>query len=404
MAQTAKTDKDRWYEKGFTRVPNAVIADETVLSSADKLVILVLSMYAWGDKVEVYPSQRLIAAQSRLNRRTVRTSLERLTALRIAEEVGRDARNKVTYRLNLGVDWSTSTPVIGAPMHHKNGLIGALVPTNKKQHKTYHKDASRRAASSLSDAEMTSGDSVDGSAASPESAVPSEIEVSTSPEVHGIGQSAEPATPPGHNGRNMLLSRDIADEILDEEVFGTGSDATPQGSAESEPERPCSKLQERRIAPDGTSFYDSVADGEAWLEAVKVLKQAGGEPFNHGALQESIEEHGEACVWFHAKWFLLRLAARSEPPDKPAPFFLDCIAKDYRVNLKWLDLVFNRVRHGCFTEEQRKELPADAAPFKEDEIEDCFGGSVTTFNDDTKLPEDSEASQSADEADLDYAF
>jgi Helix-turn-helix domain len=115
---------------------------------------------------------------------------------------------------------------------------------------------------------------------------------------------------------------------------------------------------ENRMAPDGTSFYEGVADGDAWLEATRTLKRVGGEPFNPRALQKLIEAHGEERVWFHAKWYPLRLASRKTPPDKAAPFFIKCVEEDYPVEPKWLDLVFSRIKHGCFTEEQRAEIPA----------------------------------------------
>jgi hypothetical protein len=121
------------------------------------------------------------------------------------------------------------------------------------------------------------------------------------------------------------------------------------------------ELQRQRIAPDGTQFSGNIQEGEAWLEAVKAIKRVG-DKFNPGALQKLIDEHGEDCVWFHAKWYLPRLAARSKPPDNAAALFIDCVTKDYGVNPKWLDLVFSRVKHGCFTDEQIKELPAPDAP------------------------------------------
>jgi hypothetical protein len=391
--QTASSKKSKKSSNGFTQIPNAIIFDPTLSLSEFRTYAAILS-YAFGKKTEAKPSQVGLSKRTGMDRETIRIALKSLVAYGLIEPLGKGKDGQRVYKVR-GLnpkpkgDGRSATIGDGNPATKMTENPAQII----QQKNTSHEYAAPRlAGSSLSDAKEASGESLEGSAASPESAVPSEIEVNTEPGSHGNGNAAEPATPPGHNGRNTLLSRDddaqdaedvfafgprsesepssesapprdVADETLDE-LFGTGSDPTPQKSAERPYSKPtiAAELQERRIAPDGVSFHGNVEDGAAWLEAVKAIKRVGGQSFNHGALQDSIDEHGEACVWFHAKWFLLRLAASKKPPDKPVPFFLDCVAQDYAVNPKWRDLIFSRVKHGCFTDEQRKELPANDAP------------------------------------------
>ena len=97
-----------------------------------------------------------------------------------------------------------------------------------------------------------------------------------------------------------------------------------------------SEIQQQRLAPDGTSAFEVCADTEAWVEARHIVEDcAGGEPFNPGALSKLCDECGNEAVWYHAKWFLRRLASRKTPPVKATAFFVDCVRKDRPVNPTW---------------------------------------------------------------------
>jgi hypothetical protein len=282
--------------------------------------------------------------------------------------------------------------------------------THIKSSKTNKDYASPRLASS-SLAEATSGESVNGSAASPRSAGSSEIEVNTEPRSHGKGNAAELATLPGHNGRNKLLSpddpldfglgapsetpRDVADEILDD-CLGYAADATPQQSAE----RPYTKrtINEYTLSPEGVPLDDDRDELFYEVEA-DILPRLYGEPFNPGDLEKLANEHGVAFCRMWAHWLERKIASeykRKPVKGVPSPtgLFTQAVREGWKVDPAWpqFDETLHTVaaRKEYRKRQEARELKHGPKP-RVDEIEDCFGGSVTTFNDDTELPGDTEA-------------
>jgi hypothetical protein len=150
------------------------------------------------------------------------------------------------------------------------------------------------------------------------------------------------------------------------------------------------ELLKGRVGPDGTAFRD-IASGDAelntnetWLWTTAMLKLVGGEPFNAGRLDKLLEDYGAARVWFHAVWFRPRLASRISPPKKPAPLLAQCIEGDFPVRPQWANLTFSRIKHGCFTEEQRAQIPTSDSPAEWYRWLHTFGGSLDDVSDDTR--------------------
>jgi hypothetical protein len=96
------------------------------------------------------------------------------------------------------------------------------------------------------------------------------------------------------------------------------------------------RIQEQRIAPDGTSACDVATEADAWDLARYVVEDlAGGEELNPGAITRLCETYGSDRVWWHAKWFLSRLAALKSSPEKPAAYFVQCVREDYPASPTW---------------------------------------------------------------------
>lgn len=96
-------------------------------------------------------------------------------------------------------------------------------------------------------------------------------------------------------------------------------------------------IREQLLAPDGESAEAALAVADGWFLANAAVEKAQGEPFNPGDLSKLCEAYGDELVWFHAKWFPVRLSARKKPPRRPTAFFVKCVRNDYDVNPAWLD-------------------------------------------------------------------
>jgi hypothetical protein len=377
-------------------VPNALI-DSMAFDDTDKLVYVVLRRHAIGDKTDVWPSQVRIAALARKGRDSVRSSLHKLTEAGIVSEVGRDARKKATYRLHLDVDLSKvnltqnrQVPDLESPGNLTQNRHQADIAehTNKKY------ASPRLASSSLSDAEMTSGESVDGtadSAASPESTVPLEIEVNTSPGYDKGNAEALPTLPASNGRSNLLQSRDgdaqdaedgfdfgppfewgpssestsrsdVAGEILDE-IFGPDNDPEPQKSVESaEPEHLYGKsvINKLMLTPKGEQLTDDEDELRYEVEAL-ILPGVYGEPFNPGDLDKLVAARGVPfCrMWIH--WLGRKIASayeRGRPVSNPSGLYLRAVEQGWEVDPKWPQ--FNEVLHTVAArEEYRKRQEAE---------------------------------------------
>lgn len=97
------------------------------------------------------------------------------------------------------------------------------------------------------------------------------------------------------------------------------------------------QVQEQRLLPDGSSASE-YADSEAYFVAARVVELAGGESFNPGRLGKLIDDYAPERVLFHARWYLYRLASKTEPVVKATPYFIDCVENDRPVNPKWTKL------------------------------------------------------------------
>ncbi|HEY1884115.1 MAG TPA: hypothetical protein VGG51_13855 [Candidatus Cybelea sp.] len=121
------------------------------------------------------------------------------------------------------------------------------------------------------------------------------------------------------------------------------------------------ELLKRRIGPDGTPWQSEdgaeLDENDAWLAAAEALRRVGGDPPNNGALDKLVEEHGPAKVWFHAVWFRPRVASMKKPPENPVGTFTASVRQDYSISTRWARLPFSRIRHGCFNEAQRAQIP-----------------------------------------------
>ncbi len=370
------TNKKR---KDYTQIPNAVTFDKTLSLSEFRTFAAILS-YAYGDKTEAYPSQVTLKERLGMHRETVGLALKRLVGLGLIKRLRKTKDGQWVYKVR-GLDHVGKSDTQG---DGKSDIapVGKSGTKQTKQKKTSKKEASPRSAgASPSGAEATSGESVHGhgygtadSAASPESAVPS------------IGQRAELATPAGHNGRNTLLSRDDdaqdefgfgprsesepssdsaprddADAILDE-VFGKGSDHTPQKSAE----RPYSKraINELMLSPEGVPLDDDRDELFYEVEAV-TLPSVYGEPFNPGDLDKLITDRGVAFCRMWAHWLPRKIAdkyAKDSVKGVPSPtgLYTQAVREGWKVDPAWpqFDETLHTVaaREACRKREEAREL------------------------------------------------
>jgi hypothetical protein len=367
MAQTAKTDKRTdakppnpkfQVEGGSTPFPNWLYDSED-LTGNEKLVALGYHRSAYGSDTTTTASVRGIACKTGLDKRTVKAITARLLELGLIVPKGprKDGYAKkhdvaLTKPASLeGRGRVSTTPTRGSVQHPLEGQYNTHIKSSKNI-----RHFPRSAGSSLSDTKEASGESIHGSAASPESAVPSEIEVSTSPDVHGNGNAAELATRPGHNGANKLLSRDAdaqdefgfgprsesepapprddADEILDEAL-----DPTPQKSAE--PERPYNKrtINEYMLSPEGVPLDDDRDELFYEVEAV-TLPSVYGEPFNPGDLDKLIADRGVSFCRMWAHWLPRKIAneyKRKPVRGVPSPtgLYAEAVRKGWKVDPSW---------------------------------------------------------------------
>lgn len=119
------------------------------------------------------------------------------------------------------------------------------------------------------------------------------------------------------------------------------------------------QIQERRLAPDGTSAFDVCPETEVWDLARRVVEDyARGEEFNPGDLAKLCDTFGADRVWWHCKWFTRRIASRETPPTKPTAYFIEAVRNDWPINPAWpespdelLDRVFGPPRSGHDTAE-----------------------------------------------------
>ena len=150
------------------------------------------------------------------------------------------------------------------------------------------------------------------------------------------------------------------------------------------------ELQRRRIGPDGTACRDISEDGAeidastAWLAASEALRRVGGQPPNRGSLDKLIDEYGPARVWFHAVWFRPRLASMKSAPEKSAGSFTASVREDYSINPKWAKLTFSRIKHGCFTDEQREQIPSSNSAAAWIQWFESFEGDIDDVPDDVR--------------------
>lgn len=96
---------------------------------SDLCVLLVLADHARDDGAGAYPSIETIAHKSRLKRRAVLTSLQRLKSLGLIEAVGRGPRQTVEYRLVMALGVQEMHGAQNAPVQdmHQGGAGNALV-------------------------------------------------------------------------------------------------------------------------------------------------------------------------------------------------------------------------------------------------------------------------------------
>jgi hypothetical protein len=348
---------DRAKADGFTKVPNALI-DSLAFDDTDKLVYIILRRHAIDDKTDVWPSQVRIAGLARKGRDSVRSSLHKLTEAGIVSEVGRDARNKATYRLHLDVDLSKvhlnqnrQVPDLESP-----GNLTQNRHQADKADKTNKKDASPRSAGpSLSESEMTSGEDFDcvrsaESAADAEPGPASEIEVNTQAEAD-IGNAEALPTLSASEGRSNLL----------------------------QPKRLLTKAEINAafVTPDGYRVSDDFDDLTYDLNVT--LAQTCGEMLNRGDLdlEKLVATQGvERCaLWAH--WLPRKIAdkyAKNPVKGVPSPtgLYINAVRGGWQVDPAWPE--FDEHIHTVKAREQSvkrrldRNLKSATAKLKQDEL------------------------------------
>jgi hypothetical protein len=422
---------------GVTPVPNWLF-DSKALSSSEKLVAWGYHRSTYGSSTTTDASEKGISGAARLDPKTVSAAAARLRFLGVLEANGKRKDGRILYivalhkpqaLLEAEATGRESTPRVklsdprdltprvgrestprGYGFDTQEGTESTPTIKNSKSRTKTLQDASPRSAcSSLSDAEMTSGESVDGdgtarSAAPPESTVPSENEVNTRAEVIG---NAELAPLPASNGCSKLLQAET-----------------------SRPPRPFTKaeINAALICPDGFRARDGFEDLSYDLSNL-ILPMVVGQPLNKGDidLDKLVGGHGIEFCCFWAHWLPRKIAAvyeRGGTVKNPTGLYRRAVEGHWEVDPTWPQ--FDEQRHTVAAraeyqkrEEARKlkEPQSTSDTFTEnddnqtaeaeyvDELEEAFGfgGSATAHNGDIEPP-GSGAAPSHDEADLDFAF
>lgn len=277
------TNKSGKPTKGFTMVPNALI-DSHALDDTDKLVYIVLKRHAIG-KDEVWPSQVRIAARARKSRKSVRCSLRKLTGAGIVQEVKRDGRGQVTYRLNLDVDLERIAQVPGTKCPGKSADL------ERNAHQAYSIENTKKADA---DSEITVG---------------------------VLGD----VKPGGSNGNESC------------------------SAYEGGPGTKCPGLSKKQIndlllTPDGKIPDDEPDALLCNLDGA--LLMAGGKAFNRGVLDALVDEHGPRYCAFWTEWLLRKCAAEYEAGrivKNPGGLYTEAVRGHWEVDPAWPE--FNEKRH-----------------------------------------------------------
>jgi biotin operon repressor len=353
------------------------------LSPTAKLVAVALLMHYNRKSGLCYPTEEVLAAELTLSTRTVMRAIDELRQHGVSWETRAAPRGQAKGRAHL-YDVEPLLQLCQQPMRSAQEVLDVAQSAPKARRKKGVRTASSRDVTKASRREVTR--------TAPRASGNRSIEQNQSSYITNKHSSIS------CNESCSQTEQGSAKPTDESHCEGSAAETNARGDVTKTPDAPLephgrskvrltsvAQIHEQRLAPNGLSYYDGdFVEGDAWLAAAAALRRMGGEPFNPESLQKCIDQYGEDRVWFHAQWLPLRLAVRREPPRKPVPFFLDCVENDHPVNPQWLDSQFSRVKHGCFTEEQRGAIPTGDSPLEWTRWMTAFGGRTDDLPDEVR--------------------
>jgi hypothetical protein len=275
--------------KGFIQVPHYVL-DAKNLKPLEKLVLIALKQFAYGDKEFVRPSQVTLSKRLGMDRKTVRESLAALLDAGYIEPAGKRGQVQI-YRLRFS-EWprlasaqpGESTPAnLGIYPHQP----GESTPTNKSN------------------------------------------------EENKKNTTQNPLDDPTTNAADAAIVDSLKSHKAMPHVTKSGGDISPgQTLPELRPTRAI--VNQNRLTPSGSIASDDKEIAET--EVMEALAVAGGSGMDTAGISFLINRHGAREVTFQSVWLLRRITnehRKGEIVRSAEGFLRRAISEGWDVNPEW---------------------------------------------------------------------
>lgn len=305
---------------GFTKIPNAII-DNPALSMRDKVVLFKLARHGYG-KMTVYPSQVEIAKSLGIQRETVKTALESLTAVGVIRPHGKGRSGKQeTYTIDL--DRAANLTAQPAGFKDANltdspskpdGLAGKPDGSSVTNKKAEEKNNKKGGAEAL----LAVRGSVDS------------------------GATLE------DNNRSACLAKE-------EEPDGSSGRSKPGGRIV----RSKKAVNDLLLTPDGKIALNSYDDLDYDLNSL-TLATLGGEWIPESELAKLVELRGVRYCAFWTAWLPRKVAseyAKGKPVKNPAGLYRRAIEEAWQVDPSWPE--FDETQHVWDAKAERDKRRAE---------------------------------------------